>query len=150
MELFFWLFGRYTVGICYKGEGQKLFDKNTLVLCLGMTSMLNKYMWFFNQLTTLLRMNWPPRLVTEAASVNYLGGQGLLKKQKFSQKWRENLIKNRLRFCSICEWIFAFWGCSSEEVHRSCLDIHQGQNNLKTQKNVQKLNTKCQNFSYLI
>jgi hypothetical protein len=78
-----------------------------------------------------------------AASLNIIGGQGSLKKQKFVQKSRET-AENRPRFCScLNEFLYilksSLDNMTSEDVHRNCHDVFEGQDNLKTQKNVEKM-----------
>ena len=78
-----------------------------------------------------------------AASLSILGGQRSLKKQKLVQKLRET-AKKRPRFCScLNEFLYilktSLDNMTSEDVHRNCHDVLEGQDNLKTQKNVEKM-----------
>ena len=73
-----------------------------------------------------------------AASLNIIGGQGSLKKQNFVQKSCKT-AKNQLRFCScLNEFLYilktSLDNMTSEDVHRNCHDVLEGQDNLKTQK----------------
>ena len=75
-----------------------------------------------------------------AVSSNIIGGQGSLKKQKFVQKLHKT-AKNRPRFCScLNEFLYilktSLDDMTSEDVHRNCHDVFEGQDNLKTQKDV--------------
>ena len=78
-----------------------------------------------------------------ADSLNILGGQESLKKQIFVWKSRET-AKNRPKFWSCLNeflYIFktSFDDMNLEDVHRNCHDVFEGQDNLKTQKNVEKM-----------
>ena len=78
-----------------------------------------------------------------AGSLNIIGSWGILKKQEFVQKSRET-AKNRPRFCSSLN---EFWyirktsmdDMNYKDVHKSCHDVLGGQDNLKTEKSVQKI-----------
>ena len=77
-----------------------------------------------------------------AASLSILGGQRSLKKQKLVQKSRET-AKKRPRFCScLNEFLYilktSLDNMTLEDFHRNCHDVFEGQDNLKTQKNVKK------------
>ena len=77
------------------------------------------------------------------ASVNIIGGWGILKNQEFIQNSRET-AKNRPGFCSsLNEFLYilktSMDNTISEDVHRSFHDVLGGQDNLKTQKKMSKI-----------